>query len=666
MTLTYIEWFIQIGLIGVVIYFITGRLMGAQVNFLRKIISVGLSVVLTTFIYWYTYLRHTNFSDSQQFHIVADASAAIWVGCMLLLSMLFYLLLELVEPMQLKGDADVQHKSLWRRLRSHWRHQRRLREILKVAMTNGLSRTIKYARQPENQRELAIGLRDTLEKSGGIFIKFGQVLSTRKELFPDIFIEELEKLQYSVAPLAPEKVHHILHHELPYKVHDVFAYIDPKPLASASIGQVHRATLYSGEQVIIKILRPEVKQVLRDDLGLLVDFATWFSTKSSWAASLGFKELAMGFAETMKEEMDFTIELRNTMQLDKALENNIYHIHVPKVYPKYSVKNLLVMEYVEGKSVSEGHTIFAEHQVNRKDFARDVLYSYFEQLLFVGVFHADPHPGNILVDKKTGEPVLLDFGSVGRLAVQQQEGLKLFFMGIQLDEPDVLYDGVTMLVEKIDLSQRDEMEQAISQVLMRITYLDHIPAEELVGMIFELVRDYGLKFKPSVASALRGLVTLEGTLHVIDPTFDFFEEAKDFSAEYMRASFTKPFREPRETKKKLEEELSTILPQLRKIPRRLDKMLQLVEAGKVVLHHDFFSDKQSVNFIRMLFSRIVLLLVGITFSVISVALLAVSQFIHEAFAVYLNTAAYMGLFLGAILLVRVSVQALRDEKDTKD
>lgn len=664
MNFTYIEWFVQILFIGMVIYFIAGRLMGAQVNFIRKVISVTLSVVLTSFVYWYTYLRHTEFSDSTTFHIVADVSAVIWIGCMLLLAMLFYLILELVDPIQLKGNNDVPHKSFFTRIRNHWRHQKRLRYILKIAMTNGISRTLKYARQPENQRELAIGLRDTLEKSGGIFIKFGQVLSTRKELFPDVFIEELEKLQQHVKPISAETVHHILSNELPYKVYDVFSYINPKPLAAASIGQVHRATLHSGEQVIIKILRPEVKQVLRDDLGLLVDFATWFSTKSSWAESLGFKELAHGFALTMREEMDFAMELRNTIQMDKALEDNIYHIHVPKVYPQYSSKNIIVMDFIDGVSVAEGNKLFSTMHINRKQFARDILFSFFEQMLFAGIFHADPHPGNILINRSTGEPVLLDFGSIGRLAIQQQEGLKLFFMGIQQDEPDILYDGVVLLVEKINLSDRDNMEQAISQVLMRISYLNHIPAEELVGLIFELVRDFGLKFRPSVAAALRSFVTLEGTLHTIDPTFDFFEEAKDFSAEYMRASFSRPFREPRETKQRIEDEISTLLPQLRKLPRRFDKLIQLVEAGKIVLHHDIFSDKHNANFIRMLFSRIVLLMVGITFGIISVALLAIAQFIHEAFAIYLNTAAYMGLFLCAILLVRVSVQALRDEKDT--
>lgn len=666
MLFTYIEWFLQIAIVGFIVYFITGRLMGAQVNFIRKVISVIASVGLTSFVYWYTYLRHTDFSDESTLHIAMEPSALLWVGCMLLLSMLFYLISELVDPLQLNGSVDnTQQKSWWKRIRNHWRHQKRLRYILKVAMTNGLSRTIKYARHPESQRELAIGLRDTLEKSGGIFIKFGQVLSTRKELFPQVFIDELEKLQHNIDPLPPARVHHILYNELPYDVSTVFSYIDPQPLASASIGQVHKAVLHNGDRVIIKLLRPEVKQVLRDDLGLLVDFSTWFSSKSAWADSLSFRELAHGFAATIREEMDFSLEVRNTIQMGKSLEDNIYHIHVPKVYPQYSASNILVMEYIDGMSVTEATEIFTNKKINRKDFARDILYSFFEQLLFAGIFHADPHPGNIHVERASGEPVLLDFGSVGRLAVQQQEGLKLFFMGVQQEEPDILFDGIVLLVDDIDITKRDEMEQAISQVLMRVSYLENIPAEELVGLIFEVVRNYGLKFRSSVAAALRSLVTLEGTLHVIDPTFDFFDEAKAFSAEYMRASITKPFREPKETKKRIEEEFSTLLPQLRKLPRRFDKLVQLIEAGKVTLHHDLFSDAATANFVRMLFSRIILLAVGVTFGIISVALLAIAQFIDEAYALYLNTASYMGLFLCAILLVRVSVQALRDEKDTR-
>jgi len=178
-----------------------------------------------------------------------------------------------------------------------------------------------------------------------------------------------------------------------------------------------------------------------------------------------------------------------------------------------------------------------------------------------------------------------------------------------------------------------------------------------------VVRDFKLAFYPSVALALRSFVTLDGTLRVIDPSFDIFTEAKAFSASYMRDILTKPFKEPRATRDKIEEELAQLLPNIRKMPRRVDQLLQRVESGKIILHHDIFSDEHNAKFITQLFSQMVLLFVGITFGIISVALLAISQFIHAPYAVYLNTTAYLGLFLCAILLVRLSIQALRHTKE---
>lgn len=548
------------------------------------------------------------------------------------------------------------------RLRSYWRQQKRLRQVLKIAVTNGVVQTIKYARQRENEKELAIALRATLEQCGGIFIKFGQVLSTRKELFSPIFIDELERLQHSVKPLPAEQVTQILESSLPQPMDEIFSHFQMEPIAAASIGQVHKARLKNYEEVVVKLLRPEVKGIMRDDLEILEEFANWLSTKSTWAESLGFRELAGGFADGLREEIHLDIEVRNTLQVKNALAKSDYKVRIPKIYTAYSNENIIVMEYIRGQSVADGASEFKRLSIDRRHFAKTVLYSFFEQMLFSGIFHADPHPGNIHIDESDGTPVLLDFGAVGRLGATQQEGLKLFLMGIQLNDSSVLYDGLTLLVENADHAERARMEQAIDQILLKISYVDRIPTEELIHALFTVVRDFGLAFYPAVGLALRSLVTLDGTLRVIDQRFDIFTEAKDFSATYMRASFLKPFKEPMATKERLQEELSMLIPTLRKMPRRVDQLIQRVESGKIILHHDIFSDEHNARFITHLFSRFVLLLVGITFGIISVALLAISQFIHDSYAVYLNTAAYLGLFLCAILLVRLSIQALRSMK----
>lgn len=659
------QMIIQMFIAALLIFFLSGRLIGSNVNLLRRLLSVVISVSFTSFVFWYTFLRNSPMNEEGLVENVLNVATLLWFGSMLLISMLLYLFFELFDPIALNenGNRMREKKNIIKRLLGHWRKQKRLRLVLKVAMTNGITRTMKYVKYREDERELALALRLTLEQSGGIFVKFGQVLSTRKELFSPIFIEELEKLQQNVPPLSKQQVDKVLTENLKLPIEQVFSYFDEKPLAAASIGQVHKAVLRdTNEQVVVKVLRPEMRDVMRDDLDILVEFATWVSSKSTWAESLGFRELAVGFASSLQEEIDFEIETRNMIQLSNILQESTAIVKIPKVYTNYSTSDLLVMEYVDGSSVGCASNTFKELEIDCYQFAQNLLYVFLEQALISGIFHSDPHPGNIYIEHNTGKPVLLDFGAVGRLAAAQQEGLKLFLVGIQQNDESLLLDGVLLLVENDEHIDREKVEQAISQVLLRITYIENVPTDELIYSIFSIIRECGMHFYPSVSVALRAIVTLDGTLRSIYPAFDIFQETKSFSNSYVKRSLKQPFKDPIGTKEYIEEEIALMLPNIRKIPRRIDQLIKKVESGRIILHHDIFSDRANSSFVMQLFSQFVLLMVGITFGIISVSLLAISQFMRTAYAIYLNTAAYLGLFLCAILLVRLSIQAIRNMK----
>lgn len=654
----------QIFFASVLIFFISGRLIGSEISLVKRVLSVVLSVAFTTFVFWYSYLRNIPIAEENIMGNVVNVATLLWFGSMLLISMLLFLIFELFSSVDYIDGSEKQ--SFIRKMISYWKRQKRLREVVSIAVKNGVTRTVHYARHRDNERELAIALRMTLEQCGGIFVKFGQVLSTRNELFSPIFIDELEKLQQNVPFLSDSQVEMLLHENLKADVDEVFSYFNKVPLAAASIGQVHKAILReSNEPVVVKLLRPDVKDIMREDLMILVEFANWISDKSQWADSLGFRQLAVGFAQSLREEIDFNIEARNMIQVTNITKKAGTAAKIPKVYLKYSNENLLVMEYINGQSVATADEVFTACQVDRHEFAQQLLYTFLEQLLVSGIFHADPHPGNIYIEKQTGAITLLDLGAVGRLAAQQQEGLKLFLAGIDQGDAGLIFDGITLLVENADEVERDEIEQAISQIMLRISYVERIPTDNLIYSLFSVVREFGLRFYPSVSVALRAIVTLDGTLTSINPTFDIFSEAKEYSNDYIKSSLKKPFKEPAQMKEHLETELAFILPAIRKLPRRVDQLFKKVESGKIILHHDIFSDKANAMFVTQLFSRFVLLFVGITFGIISVALLAISQFMHTAYAVYLNTAAYLGLFLCAILLVRLSIQAIRDIKRTQ-
>lgn len=659
-----VKFIAQIVVIILFIYFVSGRLIGPNVNLFKRILAVAISMILTTCVFFYTYGRNKTLEEIVSIDTF-NTSWLLWIGSMLLISMLFYLFFELFDPIELNenGIPRQAQKSIVKRYITYWRQQKRLRQVASIAVKNGVTQGVKVARNREAEKELAIALRSTLEQCGGIFIKFGQVLSTRKEILPPAFIEQLSLLQQHVPPLKEEQVDAILKKQFKNGEQEVFSYFSRQPIASASIGQVHEAVLKdTNERVVVKLLRPEVKNVMTQDLSILVEFATWISSKSQWADKLGFRDLAIGFAHALQEEVDFDIEARNTLQIQHIMDKSLQHIKIPKVYREYSNDQFLVMEYVDGVSVAELDINQDALQFDRKEVAEQLLFSFLEQALVSGIFHADPHPGNVFIERETNQLTLLDFGAVGRLASIQQEGLKLFLVGIHQNNAAVVTDGVQLLVENMDDVDRDVLELQINEILLRISYVDHIEASELIYSIFTVVSDCGLMFYPSVSVALRALVTIDGTLTIIDPEFDLFYEAKQFSSDYIKSTLKQPFKDATKTRNRIEEEIALIIPNLQRIPRRIDQLFKKVEGGKVILHHDIFSDKKNASFITQLFSRFVLMMVGITFGIISVALLAISQVMNSIYAVFLNTAAYLGLFLCAVLLVRLSIQAIRDMK----
>lgn len=661
-----LKMIVQLAAVVLFIYFVSGRLIGPNVNLFKRILSVAISVLFTTFVFVYTYGKNNSFQDFLSMETM-NAAVLLWIGSMLLISMLLYLFFELFDPIELRenGVPKSGAQSILRKYTMYWRQQKRLRQVVSIAMRNGVAQGVKYVRNREAERDLAIALRLTLEQCGGIFIKFGQMLSTRKDILPPVFIAELEKLQQNVPPLTHEQVDELLKLHFGSSEPVIFSYFNKTPIAAASIGQVHKAVLSeTNEQVVVKLLRPEIKLIMRQDLSILVEFATWMHGRSQWAERLGFRDLAIGFAHALQEEIDFEIEANNTEQIAYVINKSLQPVKIPKVYREYSSESVLVMEYIDGYSVSDASVQFEMLDIERKAFAEALLFSFLEQALVTGIFHADPHPGNIFIEKGTNKITLLDFGAVGRLSERQQEGLKLFLVGIHQNNASVVTDGVQMLVENMDDVDPDLLQQQINDILLRISYIEHIEASELIYSVFTVVGECGLRFYANVSVALRALVTLDGTLKIICPTFELFAEAKEFSNDYIKSSLKEPFKDPRKTKERLEEELALLIPTIQRIPRRVDQLFKKIEGGKIILHHDIFSDKQNSNFVTQLFSRFVLLMVGITFGVISAALLGISQMMDSEYGIYLNTAAYLGLFLCAVLLVRLSIQAIRDMKRT--
>lgn len=653
-------WIVQLIVIGIFIYFLSGRLMGTKLNLAKRVFSAVLSVVLTTFVFWYSYFRHTNYQKQDVIQQVSNINTLIWIGSMLLISMLLYLIFELFDPKE-ANDFTESNENVFLRLRSNYYRKRRMAQVFHIAFKQGIGKALQYKRSYENDRYIAIVLRNILEETGGIFIKFGQVLSTRKDILPKAYIEEFAKLQQNVKPMPTSEVLHILNRELGQDPHEYFKYFSDVPIAAGSIGQVHRAQLRdTNEEVVVKILRSDVTRIMNKDLDILLHFAMWLEEESTWAENLGFLQLATGFANSLREEINFDIERRNMEQITNALKGSGHQVHIPKVYPTLSNRKILVMEYIKGVSIVQADPLMRQHKIAPQHVLSSIYAAFLEQLLVAGVFHADPHPGNIYVMEHNGAPVFLDFGAVGRIGPLQNRGLRTLLIGIARNDPKIMAQGLEYLVIEGTLKNREILEQDLSQLLISIQYMDKISTEALVQQLFDIMKSHELKLYPMVSVALRALITIDGTLSSVDPQYDIFNEAKRFAIankEDLSQSVSLA-----ELKTTAVQEMILLLPQLKDMPRRLDQMFQNFERGEMKVKMDVFTDEKNAGFVSHWLSLLILLTVAVTFGIISVALLAIAQFINGMYVIYLNTASFIGLFLSAVILVRLSVQALRYSK----
>ncbi|MCD9020232.1 ABC1 kinase family protein [Cohnella silvisoli] len=642
-------------LLAVIMMIIIGRLIGTNISFMKQVMASLFSVVVTSSVYWYTYLRYHN-TDS------FGADGWLWLLSMVIVSLLFYLLFEMFDPIPLgeRGERLSDTRNPIRRLSAWWRRQRRYVQVLMIAIRNGLGKNLAIKRSPASDQKLAVSLRRMLEDCGGFFIKFGQVLSTRSDLLPPAIIEELSNLQENVSRLTTAQVEEILAKELRRPKDEMFLEFEMEPLAAASIGQVHRATLREGgKKVVVKLLRPDIVSTLQRDLDILVRFAAWASKKSAWARNIGFLDLAKGFSAAVKEETDFRIEARNFAQVTASLANSRTKVKIPHVYRELSNAKILVIEYMEGVSVKGGTAILDERGIDRLEVQRRIFDCILEQIFFKGIFHADPHPGNVYI-LKDGTPALLDFGSVGRLGTLQQDSLKRLLVGLEQRNTYVIMDALLQLVEPKQEIDKEGLEQALSQLLVQTAYDATGSSDAFIQGLFRMIGEFGFSFYPNVAGAFRSLITLEGTMMQLNPSFSLMDESRRFAREHT-AEFI-PISEYTNLRKTATNELLEMLPVIRRLPRRLDHLGSMLEKGEISVKVGFFSDKANASFVTKWISQALLAFVGTAFGGISIGLLSLNG--HYAWDEFNIVAVfgYAGILISAVLLIRVAIHAVRNLK----
>jgi predicted unusual protein kinase regulating ubiquinone biosynthesis (AarF/ABC1/UbiB family) len=434
-------------------------------------------------------------------------------------------------------------------------------------------------KQLTRRKTQALWIRNTLLDLGPTFIKVGQLFSTRADIFPIEYVEELAKLQDKVPAFSYEQVEGIIEQELGKKIPELFPNFEPIPLAAASLGQVHKAVLHTGEAVVVKVQRPGLKKLFEIDLQILKGITRYFQNHPKWGKGRDWLGIYEECCRILWEEIDYLNEGRNADTFRRNFRGYDW-VNVPKVYWRYTTSRVLTLEYLPGIKISQYEALEAAG-LDRKIIARQGAQAYLLQLLNNGFFHADPHPGNIAISA-SGALIFYDFGMMGRIKSNIREGLMQTLFGIAQKDGDRV---VQSLIDLGAIAPTDDMGPVRRSVQYMLDHFMDKPFENqsvaaISDDLYEIAYNQPFRFPATFTFVMRAFSTLEGVGKGLDPDFNFMEVAKPYAMQLitdMNGSEGNSFLN--ELSRQAAQVSSTALG----LPRRLEDTLEKLERGDMRL-----------------------------------------------------------------------------------
>jgi ubiquinone biosynthesis protein len=413
----------------------------------------------------------------------------------------------------------------------------RMQEIVEVLMKAGFSETLDhtglrkkvpviqrlfkdYEAEPSPQR-----LRKAFEKLGPTFIKLGQILAQRPDLIPQTYVKELEKLEDEVEQVDGEKIVEILEQSLGKDKDDVFKEFNMEPVASASIAQVHRATLKNGDDVAVKVIKPGVKESIETDLRILRRLVREAEFASSYLRKIHFREIFEQFDEWTRNEIDLTREARNAIRLKKNLRNDD-EAYIPEIYWDYTTEEVMVLEFVDGVKIDDIDAL-NEQELDIDQIASNGITLIIKQVFRDGFFHGDPHPANLMVDEE-GRINYLDFGIVGSISPKNRRFLALMLLKVINFDPEGVVTSITKIADVDKDADIDSFTNEVEKILLEAqgaTISEH-PFSFVFLKIVRTAADHGIILPTQLIAGGKALVQVEGIGLTISPDFSPTEELK--------------------------------------------------------------------------------------------------------------------------------------------
>jgi ubiquinone biosynthesis protein len=483
-------------------------------------------------------------------------------------------------------------------------------------------------------------MRLAIEELGPTYVKFGQILSTRQDMLPPGLITELKKLQDQVAPLPYREIRKVLDSACPDH-EKCFASIDETPLASASLAQVHRATLNDGTPVALKVQRPGIQEIIETDIVILQSFAERVDRYYPQYRVYNPQAIVADFADQIRKELDFIRDGRNADRLRFNMED-LEKVRVPKIYWEYSTRQLLVMEYIEGVRVDHVDEI-RKFGVDPKDIADRGFRAYMQQIFEDGFFHGDPHPGNLLVSPD-GTLNFLDFGIVGVIYPQRRNAFVELLYAMIDQDPDLMIDALEHLGIIIAEKDRDQFREEIYAAMLDAEggTISQYSFKGMSDGLTETLRKYQIAMPQNLMLMLKVLIMVLDDGVTLDPGFNFMEKAGSYFSSLSRRDllFNQIF-------SRAGRSLFEAVDGLLETPRNLNRMLRQFSSGTIGIDlagTDLLLLQQSLD---QTSDKILIGLIVAGIVVGSSLVLTVANVTIPPFVFYLATLAYVAaIFIG--------------------
>ena len=472
----------------------------------------------------------------------------------------------------------------------------RYNQIIKVLIKYGFEDLVDYLEEnkeytflqkliPKKSRKQATQyskwakMRLVCEELGPTFVKFGQILSNRPDLIPLELTFELEKLHDNVPPMPEDIAKNIVETELNDTVENLFAWFEPTPFASASIAQVHRVTLHSGKRVALKIQRSGIHDIIAEDIKAMYKIAEILERRMPSLKSFDPVGLVKNFEDSILKEIDFINESVNIQRFYNNLENDTsldQFAEAPKVYPSLTTTKVLAMEFISGIKINQIEELIAK-DIDTKIIARRLAVSYFKQIFEYGFFHADPHPGNLLV-LPNNHICYLDFGMMGSMLPRDISIFGKLFIAISNKDVKNIIKTLQQLSNNTPIPNMRELEFDINEFVEKY-YVREVHENEMSTILLDLkdiIIAHGLKVPTYFFLFARSLVTLEGVIAKLDPKLEQFEIVKP----YLRTSVARKYN-PLKMGKKVVNSIVEITDYMEEFPSDLKNAIRKINSGQV-------------------------------------------------------------------------------------